>query len=77
MAAPRRIGRKLHADDGAPYIVEGPIGQGGHGAVHSSHCIASNGRRLRRVCIKVCKSRQDWHGEAFFGALLSVDDRVG
>lgn len=52
------------------------MGRGGYGAIFDGYRVASNGRRLGRVCIKVCQSRQDWHGEAFFGELLAGDNRV-
>ncbi|MAY97860.1 MAG: serine/threonine protein kinase [Nocardioides sp.] len=76
MATPLRVGQKLQSDDGATYVVAASMGKGGYGAVFDGHRVASDGRRLKRVCIKVCDSRHDWHGEAFFGELLAGDDRA-
>ncbi len=71
-----RSGTKLVTDDGMVYQLERVIGQGGFGTAYAGHRVSKSGRRARAVCIKICRSRKDWHGEAFFGELLNASPRV-
>lgn len=71
-----RAGTKLHSDEGRIYQIEAVLGQGGFGTTYSAHRLTKSGRRSAKVCVKVCKSRHDWHGEAFFGELMDGDPRV-
>jgi serine/threonine protein kinase len=71
-----RVGETLHNDTGTPYVVEGLLGEGGFGETYVGHELSRSGRRMRPVAIKVCKSLDDWHGEAYFGRLLKGDPRV-
>lgn len=71
-----RANTRLVSDDGTAYQVEEFLNQGGFGTTHTGHRLSKNGRKVQKVCIKVCDSRQDWHGEAFFGQLLDRDPRV-
>jgi serine/threonine protein kinase len=71
-----RAGTLLHNDAGTPYLVERLIGEGGFGETYVGHRLSPSGRRTREVCIKVCRSLDDWHGEAYFGRLLAGDPRV-
>jgi len=73
-----RLNTVLVTDDGPRYLVEGKLGAGGFGTTYVGHRITKSGRlmALAKVCIKVCSSRKDWHGEAFFGELLADDPRV-
>lgn len=73
-----RLNTVLVADDGPRYVVERKLGAGGFGTTYVGHRISRSGRRMAvpKVCIKVCTSRKDWHGEAFFGELLAGDPRV-
>lgn len=71
-----RAGTRLHSDEGRTYEVEALLGQGGFGTTYSAHRHTTTGRRAEKVCVKVCKDRHDWHGEAFFGQLLDADPRV-
>jgi serine/threonine protein kinase len=67
---------RLRADDGTTYEVEALLGQGGFGTTYSGYRLSRTHRRRQKVCIKVCRDRNDWHGEAFFGQLLNTDPRV-
>jgi serine/threonine protein kinase len=71
-----RVGETLHNDTGTPYLVSGPLGEGGYGEAYVGHRLSPQGRRARPVAIKVCRSADDWHGEAYFGRLLTGDPRV-
>jgi serine/threonine protein kinase len=71
-----RAGTLLHNDAGTPYLVTGVLGEGGFGQTYVGHRLSPTGRRMRTVCIKVCRSAEDWHGEAYFGRLLAGDARV-
>ncbi len=73
-----RLNTVLVTDDGPRYLVERKLGAGGFGTTYVGHRITKSGRLmdLAKVCIKVCTSRRDWHGEAFFGELLADDPRV-
>jgi serine/threonine protein kinase len=67
---------RLRADDGKTYEVEAILGRGGYGTTYTGHRVSVDGRRLAKVCIKVCRDRNDWHGEAFFGQMLKGNSRV-
>ena len=67
---------KLTSDDGTVYEVDSKLGEGGFGKTCRGLQLSRTGRPTREVCIKVCDSRRDWHGEAFFGELLAGDVRV-
>lgn len=67
---------KLRADNGTTYQVQEFFTQGGFGNTYIGHRLSAAGNPTKKVCIKVCKSRRDWHGEAFFGELMEADDRV-
>jgi serine/threonine protein kinase len=71
-----RSGTVLRADDGTGYRVDGVLGEGGFATTYVGHRLSARGNPREQVCIKVCASRRDWHGEAFFGELLAGDDRV-
>ncbi len=71
-----RVGETLHSDTGTPYLVSGPLGEGGFGEAYVGHRLSSRGRPVQPVAIKVCQSLEDWHGEAYFGRLLTGDPRV-
>jgi serine/threonine protein kinase len=73
-----RLNTVLVTDDGPRYLVERKLAAGGFGTTYVGHRVAKSGRvmALPPVCIKVCTSRKDWHGEAFFGELLAEDPRV-
>jgi serine/threonine protein kinase len=71
-----RAGTLLHNDAGTPYLVERLLSEGGFGQTYYGHRLTASGRRGREVCIKVCRSLDDWHGEAYFGRLLTGDERV-
>ena len=73
-----RLNTVLVTDDGPRYLVERKLRAGGFGTTYVGHRITRSGRlmALAKVCIKVCSSRRDWHGEAFFGELLADDPRV-
>ena len=71
-----RVGETLHSDDGTPYLVSGLLAEGGFGETYVGHRLSPRGRRTRKVAIKVCRSLEDWHGEAYFGRLLNGDPRV-
>ncbi len=71
-----RAGTLLHNDAGTPYLVTGSLGEGGFGQTYVGQRLSPTGRRMRQVCIKVCRSAEDWHGEAYFGRLLAGDLRV-
>jgi len=71
-----RVGETLHSDTGTPYLVTGPLGEGGFGEAYTGQRLSPKGRPLQPVAIKVCQSLEDWHGEAYFGRLLQGDPRV-
>lgn len=65
------------SDDGTRYRVRELLGRGGFGATYRVVQIAAEtGEHVREVCLKVCESRRDWHGEAFYGELLAGNPRV-
>ena len=71
-----RAGTLLHNDTGTPYVVDRLLSEGGFGQTYVGHRLGPSGRRTREVCIKVCRSLDDWHGEAYFGRLLAGDPHV-
>ncbi|QWZ08272.1 protein kinase [Nocardioides panacis] len=71
-----RVGETLHSDTGTPYLVVGPLGEGGFGEAYVGQQLSARGTPQRTVAIKVCQSLEDWHGEAYFGRLLQGDPRV-
>jgi serine/threonine protein kinase len=71
-----RAGTLLHNDAGTPYLVTGMLSEGGFGQTYVGHRLSPSGRRTQEVAIKVCRSLEDWHGEAYFGRLLAGDPRV-
>ncbi|MEO5709730.1 MAG: protein kinase [Nocardioidaceae bacterium] len=71
-----RVGETLHSDTGTPYLVTGTLAEGGFGEAYVGARLSPTGRRTRSVAIKVCRSSEDWHGEAYFGRLLQGDPRV-
>jgi serine/threonine protein kinase len=71
-----RVGETLHSDTGTPYLVTGPLGEGGFGEAYVGQRLSPKGRQVEPVAIKVCRSLEDWHGEAYFGRLLQGDPRV-
>jgi len=71
-----RSGLRLRSDESVVYEVDRLLGQGGFGTTYTGHRLSSSGRPSVPVCIKVCTSRHDWHGEAFFGRLLDRNPRV-
>jgi serine/threonine protein kinase len=71
-----RSGQTLHSDDGTPYVVTELLAEGGFGETWAGHRLTPRGRRGRKVAVKVCRSLDDWHGEAYFGRLLRGDPRV-
>src|SRR6476619_7721546 len=71
-----RVGATLHSDTGTPYLVMGPLGEGGFGEAYVGQRLSPKGRQVEPVAIKVCQSLDDWHGEAYFGRLLQGDPRV-
>ena len=71
-----RVGETLHSDTGTPYLVAGPLGEGGFGEAYVGQRLSPPGAQSQPVAIKVCKSLEDWHGEAYFGRLLQGDPRV-
>ncbi len=71
-----KVGETLHSDSGTPYLVEGLLVEGGYGETYVGHRLSTRGRPLQQVAIKVCRSLDDWHGEAYFGRLLQGDPRV-
>ncbi|CDZ92572.1 protein kinase domain-containing protein [Rhodococcus aetherivorans] len=71
------VGGSVVNDDGIRYELCERIGEGGFGETYLAYRLARNsGRRVRRVCVKVCHNIDDWHGEAFFGRLLHGNDRA-
>lgn len=64
-------------DDGTKYELESRLGQGGFGTTYRAFELSpKTSARAREVCLKVCDSRRDWHGEAFYGELLKGNKRV-
>ena len=65
-----RRNQVLKNDDGRRYRIVDQIGEGGFGQVYQAMQLAKNSETAtRRVCVKVCASAKDWHGEAFFGTV--------
>jgi serine/threonine protein kinase len=71
-----RVGETLHSDTGTPYVVSRLLAEGGFGETYVGHRLSARGRPEEPVAIKVCRSLEDWHGEAYFGRLLKGDPRV-
>lgn len=71
-----RANAVLRNDHGRQYQVDYLIGRGGFGTTYVGHRMTPRGNKGAKVCIKVCRSRRDWHGEAFFGELLDDNSRV-
>jgi len=71
-----RVGETLHSDTGTPYVVSRLLAEGGFGETYVGHRLSERGRPEDPVAIKVCRSLEDWHGEAYFGRLLQGDPRV-
>lgn len=76
VAAQLKARTRLTSDSGYTYEVGGPLSEGGFGFTYRGWKLSRQGNRTEEVCIKVCRDRHDWHGEAFFGELLSDDPRV-
>ncbi|MBJ8348057.1 protein kinase [Antrihabitans sp. YC2-6] len=76
-AKPLRAGQVLYNDDGIGYEVGAVIGEGGFGQAYSAFRLSADGSRpVAQVCLKVCGSADDWHGEAFFGKVVRGYDRA-
>ncbi|NMN97860.1 protein kinase domain-containing protein [Antrihabitans stalactiti] len=74
---PLRAGQTLYNDDGVPYEIMSVIGKGGFGQAYSAFRMSDDGKRpVAQVCVKVCQSADDWHGEAFFGKIVRGNDRA-
>ena len=71
-----RVGETIHNDVGTRYVVDRILGRGGFGTAYAAHRLSVHGRPTRTVVVKVCRSLEDWHGEAYFGRLLRGDPRV-
>ncbi|MEE3851817.1 protein kinase [Gordonia sp. LSe1-13] len=75
MASPRarlRAGQILTNDDGRRYRIIEYLAGGGYGSVYRAATLSTTSdRNVRTVCVKVCASATDWHGEAHFGHLLA------
>ncbi|OZE96552.1 protein kinase domain-containing protein [Rhodococcoides fascians] len=70
-------GTRFTNDDGTQYELSSKLGQGGFGEVYQAFELSeSTSERVREVCLKICTSRRDWHGEAFYGELLRTNKRV-
>ncbi|MDI6627150.1 MAG: protein kinase [Rhodococcus sp. (in: high G+C Gram-positive bacteria)] len=64
-------------DEGTKYELESRLGQGGFGTTYRAFELSQEtSSRVREVCLKICNSRRDWHGEAFYGELLKGNKRV-
>jgi serine/threonine protein kinase len=57
---------------GRTYEIEELLGAGGFGAAY----LARDGRRSKRVCLKVTLDQASWHREAYLGELLDGHARV-
>lgn len=74
---PLNQGQIITNDDGRRYRIDEYLGGGGFGTVFTAQQLSKNGRReIRTVCVKVCSSAADWHGEAHFGNLLAGHSEV-
>ncbi|MFH5210532.1 protein kinase [Antrihabitans sp. NCIMB 15449] len=74
---PLRSGQLVYNDIGDAYQVESAIAEGGFGQAYSAYRMSRDGkRRGSRVCLKVCQSAGDWHGEAFFGKIVRGNHRA-
>lgn len=72
-----RRNQVLRNDDGRRYRIIDRLGEGGFGQVYEAAQLAkSTDRVTKRVCVKICASATDWHGEAFFGELTSQRPEV-
>lgn len=69
-------GKQFTNDDGTRYVVQSKIGEGGFGETYRAFELSETSDRDREVCLKICGSRRDWHGEAFYGELLRGNKRV-
>ncbi|MGW0039275.1 protein kinase domain-containing protein [Gordonia sp. NPDC003376] len=77
-APPRlRLGQIITGDTGHRYRIDQRLGSGGYGALYRASRLAhASDRSLRTVCVKVCASAADWHGEAHMGNLLADQPEV-
>ncbi|MGC5246388.1 protein kinase domain-containing protein [Gordonia sp. DT219] len=67
-----RAGQLITGDTGHRYRIDSLLDGGGFGVVYrASRLAATSDRVLRKVCVKVCASAADWHGEAHMGHLLA------
>ncbi|RRQ27393.1 serine/threonine protein kinase [Rhodococcus sp. Eu-32] len=69
-------GTRLTNDDGVQYELLTKLGEGGFGETYRAIELADTDDKVREVCLKICASRRDWHGEAFYGELLVGNKRV-
>lgn len=71
------MGQIITGDTGHRYRIDGRLGDGGYGQIYLASRLASTSDHvLRKVCVKVCASAADWHGEAHMGHLLAGHDEV-
>lgn len=69
---PLRVGQIITGDTGHRYRIDGALDGGGFGVVYRAARLAQTSDRvIRHVCVKVCASAADWHGEAHMGNLLA------
>lgn len=62
---------------GTAYRVHADLGQGGFGAAYGAFHIDEDGHEYGDpVCLKLTEDPHAWHGEAFFGGLLSHSANV-
>ncbi|MBY6350818.1 protein kinase domain-containing protein [Rhodococcoides corynebacterioides] len=65
----------LTNSDGDRYRIVREIGAGGFGRIYLAHRLFG-AEEEQAVAVKVCSTPRDWHGEAFFGALLAEERGV-